>query len=328
MATETAEPVTPSQAGAATAAQVVADRLAEHEKRLSDSLDIRDPSVPREPAPAETPKSSTQQPQMIAGASADGGITSDLLDRAVQVGISLDDAKAYTPASLLKTIGLLESRQYEPEYYEPEPQQQQSQWTPEGYIEQLQSRLPPLGAEDGMEVDSKLAASIYARDQAYQQELAQLHQQNQQILAQQQQAQAAQQRRESEQQYRSLESLMQKDADYKDVLGEGPAASLVGTRHHIVRSQIANTMDDLAAGYQRRGQVVPDTETLYAKAKVVVVGDRAAVKQQQTTIERLRARNGQFIAPPTATTRNREDGTPTDRAVRAVAAKLRERTAY
>jgi hypothetical protein len=327
MATDTqATPVTPSQVTETNAAQLVASRLAEHERRLNDSLDIRDPSVPRDaPAPSDSTPAKTQDPTTIAGAKPDGGITSDLLDRAAQVGLTAEDAKGLTPAALLRTVGILESRQYEPEpEYEPEPQ---PQWTPDAYLESLNQQLPSLQglkAEDGSEFDPSLIGAVSARDQAYQRELAALHQQNQALAAQQQQFIAQQQARETEQQHRSLEGLIAKDEDYKDVLGDGPASSLVGTRHFQTRLQIANAMDDLAAGYRNRRQVVPDTETLYQKAKLVVVGAR----QPKVTVDKMRNSSGQFISRPTATTRNGEATDPTSRAIAAVAAKLRERSGF
>jgi hypothetical protein len=331
MDTPTPATVTPEQASTAAAAQVVADRIAEQEKRVADSLDIRDPGRPREsPSPEQIQLQQAASQKPIRGATADGGYTPDLLARAASQQIPEAEARQYQPQHLERLLGRLESQPvFEPDYEE-EPQQQPFAFDP--YTGQplqqqpQQFNLPPL---DPAKYEGDLVEAWEHNRQLLYQQQQELAEMRGQARAQQQQFQQAQQAARQQQDmrdYNTLEAAIARDESMKDVFGTGPAHQLVGTSHHAARAQVANLMDDMSHGMVRRGQPVPDVTTLYQMAKQALYGQRGNTGPQEQTLERMRNRAGQFIARPTATTRaDGWEGLPQgeDRAVGAVAQALR-----
>lgn len=335
--------VTPSQAAGAASAAVVADRIAEQEKRLSDSLDIRDPGQQR-----QTPESQVQAPLVAAqrsagpttlpGATPDGGLTPDLLGRASQFGISAEDARQTAPGVLSRLLDRLEYQGQQQQWQQPEPEPDYGSdflfdpYTGQSY--QQQNQLPELPRLDPNAVVPELAEPWNQMVDYLQQQQAIIAEQNQRLANTEQQfqqhAQAIQQQQNARD-FQTLEGLIQKDDGYRDVLGEGPLQNIQGTRQHAARAEIANMMDAMRVNYAQRGQPSPDIETLYNRAKVAIHGDRQAQQQVQQAgnqvIERMRDRSGQFIRRPTATTRASDDlPHGVERAERAVASAMRNGT--
>lgn len=118
-------------------------------------------------------------------------------------------------------------------------------------------------------------------------------------------------------------SDLAKDSALKGVFGEGDARTLdKSSPEWKNRLRLLNEMDALAAGYHARQRAVPSEEELMRRALRSEFGQELESTATQKVRDQLRSREGQFVARPT----QRDNGniSPTQQAVAAVAAKLRE----
>lgn len=317
----TSTEVTPAQAVATIAQQIVESKAQDAKTKFEDSLDIRDPGQPKpDDAPAAPEKPA---PRTIPGATPDGGLTEELLDRAVAIDIPEVEARAMQPATLRRMVTRLEQasgqRQPQPQLAPAQPPQFQPEPLP---LEDEFDSLPQLDPE---KYEPELVQALQARDRHFQERVKRAEQQalqtQQQFQAQAQQVAA----RENQRQFNQLEKLFQDDKDMVDVFGDGKAHELVGTKSHAARQRVAVRMDSIAREYVQSGQQPPAIEELYEEAKAGLYRDHSAKKAERKVAEKAKARAGQFIARPTASNVSSELPKGVERAEQAVAAKLRER---
>jgi hypothetical protein len=326
----TSQELTPSAIGEAVAKSISESRNAEAQQRAESSLDIRDPSVKRDEEPKTAlEKAIEQQPSAsaispkTAPATIPGAVTHSevLLQQAAELGISEDEAKAIKPATLWGIVNRA-SQQFEPEP-EPTQQQQQQQFAFDPYTGQplqRQQQLPDLPRLDPEKYEPDLVQAwdahnqfILEQRQLIEEQRAQLEQLNGTV----QQQQERQTQIQNQQALRALEGMIQKDEEFKDVFGEGPAHKLVGTAAYAARHEVALMMDSIRDGYQRRGRATPDMESLYTMAKQAIHGTRAQAKVEKVTVDMARNRAGQFTGRTTTASRGELPKGP-ERAVAAL----------
>ena len=297
--------------------------------RYEESLDIKDPGARSTTPAAERQSEPAQQthPTGIPGAKADGGLTESLVARAAQFDIDREDLAGMKPQAVERMVSRLE-RQAE---YEPEPEQHPFAFdpytgkplTPQQHEEEDIRYAANLKNEDGtpVEFDDNLVKFLKQQRK----ELAELKkvtaEQQKAIQFHQQQAQA----RQNQEDFRALEKCFADDKDYHHVFGEGDAESLVGTSSHRERAEVGTMCDAIRLARHQQGLRPLPMKQLYVAARNAVLRERLQEgKPAQQTIQAYRNRAGQFIAPPTATTReDRSNLSPTEKAVSAVAAAMR-----
>lgn len=286
-------PTDVGEAAASRQADLIADAL---QKAETSRLDIRDPFTQRE-VPEPDPKA-VPTPETLPGATADGGFTDALLQRAYEAGIDAVEAKDYgTPKTLEKAIGHIErqaqnwarQQQYVPPQQPYHPPQQPAQQPPE---------LPAL---DASEFDERLVGAITARDKHYQAQIAQQQQQLQQMHAflQQQQAQVAEQ--QATQTRREIDSLFAGvGEEMKQVFGSGGRYQLSErSPEFTARMAVLDEMDVMDAGYRATGRTPPPRDVLFERAVRTIHGDKVEETATRKVQEQLRNDSGQFMAPPT-----------------------------
>lgn len=284
------EPVpTPAQAAAA-----------EHREQLDGIVDPGQRVAPE----AEPSASSIPSPASAAGSTAAaGGLPPALVERAIRVGLSAEEAKS-VPRSFLERY-ITQEESYEPPT--PAPQQPQHKYDP--YTgELLQKAAPKLelpelpDGEDGF--DPRLIKAWKDQQKLFLDQLAErdkkLEEMGQKLTAQEQ----TRAQQVNEQGFRTLEGLITKDKDFANVFGEGPAHRHAGTHYIAARQEVAVMMDAIAQARQKSGQHVPDAETLYGMAKAALYPELIGKTAVSRTVERARDTSGRFLHKPSATTRS------------------------
>lgn len=285
----------------------------EAQKAFEESVNFRDPG-----------QETSTEPAAAAPSPQPSGPPPELLARAAAVGIGADVAKGIPPESLTSILERLEW-QPEPEQ-EPEPPRPQYKFDPMTGKPLEQPKAPvwePIPLDP--QVFTPELAAVWDKQQ---QQLAAFAQRQQDIIDRQQQELAGlkqtQISTQSQNDFRQLEEAIQADADLKEVLGEGPADRLVGTRAHNERVRVAVMVDSIRESYSKQGMVPPTIREAYQMARGALHSDRIQQSSQRREVERARSQDGRFISRPIAT--DRTDNLPPpgeERAVRVLEQKMR-----
>lgn len=112
--------------------------------------------------------------------------------------------------------------------------------------------------------------------------------------------------------------------DYGDLLGSGPRSAMDPKSEQFVnRAKIDDEMETIKAGLQSRGKTVPGENDLFKKAVQSLFGDKTEAIARRKVSQQLNERSRKFIGRPSGR-RGRSDLTPTQAAIKAVAAKQRQ----
>lgn len=318
----------------AAATAVLDKQRADARQAQIDSLDIRDPGqVRRTPPPSQEPTPSPVAAPSIPGATADGGYTEELLDRAHAAGIPEHEARQYPAPLLEKAVSQIEQAysQFEPEPQFPQQQfQQQFQQPQQQQQNQLlmPAALPPP-KDESIVWDDALVEAWQHNQNVLQQQMqinAALYQEQQQMRQQLEQLVGGSHEQQNREDRQTMDRLFSADKEYADVIGQGQFHDVQGTRFQSVRQQVGIRMETILAEDEAYGRQRP-IDAVYKEAMQSLFGSRAAQQQINQLGERLRNRAGQFVARPTQTTRSNELPPGVERAEAAVEKLLNEQRA-
>ena len=236
-----------------------------------------------------------------------------LLQKAVQAGMSLEDAKSFgTEDSLLRIVSHLEGQQQEV-YRANEERIAASQET--GKVEPKKSVLDELPKLDPEDHDPKLIEYFDSMKGVIEKQQEQLEEfrltQNLQAdLGQRADVASVEQWFEGQ-----VEALGE---DFTEALGKGAGRSLTqGSSQLAKRDELAQQMTVLLAGYNATGIEPPPRDQIFEAAIKVVLPKERTQSKRRSVSDKLRDRSRQHV-PRTSGNRTRHTNTPEAAAAAAI----------
>jgi hypothetical protein len=111
--------------------------------------------------------------------------------------------------------------------------------------------------------------------------------------------------------------------EWEDVYGKGSTSKMSRRSDgYKARDEVEQHMKVLAAGYKAQGRQVPDEADLFMRAHRGTHGDKQATISQTRKAEKVRNRQGQFVARPSHRRTGSSTSSPTRNAAESVARKL------
>lgn len=321
----TPPPVTTTDAAVAAVKSLMDQQASAAAKAQADSINIVDPTLPPPAAPAQTPtEKPAEPPATLPGATVEGALTPELLQRAAAVDISKAEAERLGAAATRRLVSNLERQQYQQPQYEAGPVQQPPQ-QPQGRkkIELPKTWKDANGEEHELEWNPGLVSALETLDEraARAEERAE---RAEQVL---QQQQIAARDRQAQSMFKAFDAALAKATHLHDVLGSGDQFSCTPTERSA-RVRFLSRIEALQAADAQAGLPPQDFNEVFEQAEASLypakITLKATEKVNKELTERTRNAAGQFISRPSATTRANDMPKGDARAIAALEAKFRE----